>query len=145
MNSRILSFNNKSNIPTCGEDIFFLGRAFKSRDELTKWLKTYKSLGYSLIVEKSEVKRGRFQLICNKHSKKNQESKSSNWNKLTMNWNAHVYIYKFIVKKVDLIHCHNAESKSWQSINFEDLAQSNSQRELEQNNDELSSEYNIDI
>ena len=49
-------------------DVFYLGWGFKDRHQLDIALRQYKKFGYSIIIEKSEKTRGRYQLLCSNTS-----------------------------------------------------------------------------
>jgi hypothetical protein len=65
--------DNLRDPPWLPTDIFYKDREFKSRDDLVKTLRVYKSFGYSLIIEKSELKKGRFKLLWDRESKSKRQ------------------------------------------------------------------------
>ena len=70
-------------------------------------LKQYKQFGYSLIIEKSELKKGRFKLLCDRESKsKRQITIGDKINAYKNKCNAFVNIYQLKVKSLKLEHSH---------------------------------------
>ena len=123
--------------------IFYLGKAFISRDELQNWIQKYKSSGYGLIITKSDIKRGRYNLKCDYNSKKNKMIRADEKKKNNKTWDAFVNIYRGIVNKLNLDHNHDSDLLS---ENSDDLIS----WKINENNEALSEsesndEYNLDI
>ena len=54
-NSKFESYDKRVDVPILGDNIFYLSRGYRTRDDLHESIKNYKKFGYSQAIENSEV------------------------------------------------------------------------------------------
>ena len=147
--TKLISYDDRSDTPSTGDDIFYPGRGFRTRDDLHECIQSYKKFGFSLIIEKSEVKRGRYQLVCSHNTKKKKPIFGSDEEeeKPSEPWNAYVYIYKFKVKNMYLTHNHPSELKNEEEESDLSIIYRRQHEDdgFDSKNDQSVDEYKLDI
>ena len=147
--TQLISYDDRVDTPSCAEDIFYPGRGFRTKDDLHEAIQAYKRFGYSMIIEKSEVKRGRYTLSWNQNSKKKKSifgSDEDEEKEKKEPWKSYVYIYKLKVKNLYLKHSHKPEKTSDPSDKAISIIYRKEKEDpAEKKPDSIKEEYQLDL
>ena len=100
-------YNNRWDPPRDPSDIFYEGRMLGNKDKMNDWLLAIREFGYVMVVEKSEVAKGRFKLVCERGSKKRKRLIGDYDDTLCTRWFAYVNIHGFRVNVAQMDHSHS--------------------------------------